>query len=143
MRELAPTDLTDFDQRLRAVVAFAALPEARALAAANKRIGNILRQASHTSQPSFSDARFEPGAETELGQALRAAAADCRPAIEARDYVAVLKRLAALREPIDHYFDKVMVMVDDAELRENRLAMLSNLRAMFLRVADISQLPAA
>jgi len=143
VRELAPTDLTDFDQRLRAVVAFAALPEARALAAANKRIGNILRQASHTSQPSFSDARFEPGAETELGQALRAAAADCRPAIEARDYVAVLKRLAALREPIDHYFDKVMVMVDDAELRENRLAMLSNLRAMFLRVADISQLPAA
>ena len=62
--------------------------------------------------------------------------------IEAGDYVAVLRRLAALREPIDRYFDQVMVMVEDAQLRGNRLAMLSNLRTMFLRVADISLLPA-
>jgi glycyl-tRNA synthetase beta chain len=143
VREIAPVDLSDFDRRLRAVVEFARMPEAHALAAANKRIGNILRQAGHSSREPFSDERLEPGAETELGQALRAVADACRPAIEARDYVSVLKYLAALREPIDRYFDNVMVMVDDARLRDNRLAMLSSLRTMFLRVADISLLPAA
>ena len=142
VREVAPVDLGDFDRRLRAVVEFARMPEAQALAAANKRIGNILRQAGYSSQEAFSDTLIEPGAEAELGQALSAAADACGPAIEAGDYVAVLRRLAALREPIDRYFDQVMVMVEDAQLRGNRLAMLSNLRTMFLRVADISLLPA-
>jgi glycyl-tRNA synthetase beta chain len=143
VRALAPADLTDFDQRLRAVVAFAALPEAQALAAANKRIGNILRQAGAPAAGTVDAALLEAGAEQELAAALAAAQADGAPLVAARDYVGLLKRLAQLRAPVDRYFDAVMVMADDAAVRANRLALLGNLRSLFLRVADISLLPAA
>ncbi len=141
VRALAPADLTDFDQRLRAVVAFAALPQAHALAAANKRIGNILRQAGDATGGTIDESLLEAGAEHELAAALLAAQTDGAPLIRARDYVGLLKRLADLREPVDRYFTEVMVMADDARVRANRLALLASLRSLFLRVADISLLP--
>jgi glycyl-tRNA synthetase beta chain len=143
VRALAPDDLTDFDQRLRAVVEFAKLPEAQALAAANKRIGNILRQAGDVASTTIDDALLDAGAERELAVALQAAQAEGAPLIAARDYVGLLKRLAHLREPVDRYFDAVMVMAEDPAIRANRLALLGRLRSAFLRVADISLLPTA
>lgn len=144
VRVLAPADLADFDQRLRAVVEFAQLPEAQALAAANKRIGNILRQAGGAgSDDDVDPALLEDGAERELAAAIDAARADVAPRAAGRDFVGVLKRLAALRAPVDRYFDAVMVMADDPALRRNRLALLRRLRALFLGVADIAQLPAS
>jgi glycyl-tRNA synthetase beta chain len=143
VRALAPSDLTDFDRRARAVAEFAKLPEARALAAANKRIGNILRQAGIDAAGAIDRARLEAGAETALADALASAEADSAPLIAGRDYVGLLKRLAALREPVDRFFDDVMVMVDDAPTKANRLALLARLRGLFLRVADISLLPSA
>jgi glycyl-tRNA synthetase beta chain len=141
VRALEPSDLTDFDKRLRAVVEFAKLPEAQALAAANKRIGNILRQAGDVEVTKIDETLLDAGAERELAVALQAAQADGAPLIATRDYVGLLKRLAHLREPVDRYFDSVMVMADDAALRANRLALLGGLRSLFLRVADVSLLP--
>jgi glycyl-tRNA synthetase beta chain len=143
VRALAPADLTDFDQRIRAVVEFAKLPEAQALAAANKRIGNILRQAGDVASTKVDDALLEAGVERDLAAALQSAQADGAPLTAERDYVGLLKRLAQLREPVDRYFDSVMVMADDAAVRANRLALLGRLRSLFLRVADISLLPTA
>jgi len=143
VRALAPPDLADFDHRLRAVVEFAALPEASALAAANKRIGNLLRQADAAAASEVDASLLEAGAERELADAVAAARSDAAPLIAQRDYVGLLKRLAALRAPVDRYFDAVMVMADDARVRANRIALLEGLRGLFLRVADISLLPAA
>ena len=143
VRELAPPDLADFDRRVRAVVEFAAMPEARSLAAANKRIHNLLRQTAGINLGPVNDALLEDGAERALREAHRAALADKRSLIERRDYVGLLKRLATLREPIDRYFEDVMVMVDDERVRANRLSLLSAVAGSFLAVADISQLPAA
>jgi glycyl-tRNA synthetase beta chain len=143
VRALAPRDLTDFDRRLRAVVEFAKLPEAEALAAANKRIGNILRQAGVATAGKVDANLVEPGAEAALADALAAAERDVAPLAEGRDYVGVLKRLAALREPVDRFFDTVMVMVDDPARRANRLNLLGRLRGLFLGVADISLLPSS
>jgi glycyl-tRNA synthetase beta chain len=143
VRALAPADLTDFDRRIRAVVEFAKLSEAQALAAANKRIGNILRQAGAASAGAIDPALIEPGAEQSLAEALARAEADAGPLVKARDYVGLLKRLAALRDPVDRFFDGVMVMVDDAPTRANRLNLLGRLRGQVLRVADISLLPSA
>jgi glycyl-tRNA synthetase beta chain len=143
VRELAPADLADFDRRLRAVVEFAALPEARALAAANKRINNLLRQAGGMELGDVDDALLEDGAERALSEAFRAAAADAKAHVAQRDYVGMLRRLAQLREPIDRFFQDVMVMVDDGRVRANRLSLLGAVAGSFLAVADISQLPAA
>jgi glycyl-tRNA synthetase beta chain len=142
---LKPTSLLDFDRRLRAVVAFSQLPEAASLAAANKRIGNILRQAGEKGIAlgrDINDAVLDAGAESELKRVLEAAYAEFVPLAERREYVAVLSRLAALRAPVDAFFDGVMVMADDAAKRQNRLNMLNVLRDMFTRVADIGLLPA-
>ncbi|MET0232013.1 MAG: glycine--tRNA ligase subunit beta [Rhodanobacteraceae bacterium] len=143
VRALGPADLTDFDERLRAVVEFAKLPEAAALAAANKRIGNILRQAGVTSAGQVDASLLEEGAEAALAEALASAETQIAPLAEKRDYVGLLKRLATLREPVDRFFDSVMVMVDDAPRRANRLHLLGRLRGLFLRVADISVLPSS
>ena len=141
VRALAPADLTDFDRRLHAVVQFATLPEAQALAAANKRIGNILRQAGDVQTTAIDDALLEAGPERDLATALGSAQTDGAPLITARDYVGLLKRLACLREPVDRYFDAVMVMAHDPAIRRNRLTLLAQLRSLFLHVADISLLP--
>jgi len=143
VRALAPSDLADFDRRVRAVVEFAKLPQASALAAANKRIGNILRQADGAAAREVDASLLEAGAERELADAVASARSDAAPLVAQRDYVGLLKRLAALRTPVDRYFDAVMVMADDAGVRANRIALLEGLRSLFLRVADISLLPTA
>ncbi|MEZ5462685.1 glycine--tRNA ligase subunit beta [Dokdonella sp.] len=143
VRVLSPNSLLDFDRRLRAVMAFARLPEAQALAAANKRIGNILRQAEASPTGEIDPALLESEAERMLVAAVAAAETDSAPLLAEADYVGLLRRLAALREPVDHFFDGVMVMAEDEAIRKNRLVLLGRLRSMFLRVADISLLPAA
>ncbi len=142
VRALAPSDLTDFDQRLHAVVEFAKLPDAQALAAANKRIGNLLRQAGAVASTQVDDALLEAGAERELAAALGAAQHDGALLMATRDYVGLLQRLALLRAPVDRYFECVMVMAENPAVRANRLALLASVRDAFLKVADISLLPA-
>lgn len=143
VRALSPSSLVDFDRRLHAVVAFARLPEAHALAAANKRIGNILRQAGDDATGDIDTALLEVDAERDLLAALADTESDSAPLIAAADYVGLLQRMARLRDPVDRYFDKVMVMAEDPALRRNRLLLLGRLRRLFLRVADISLLPSA
>ena len=144
VRALDPADLGDFDARIRAVDAFARLPEAEALAAANKRIANILRQAqSSVGAAGVDSALLAAGAEAQLHQALIAAQAAAEPLIQGRDYVALLKQLAQLRTTVDAFFTDVMVMADDPDVRANRLQLLAQLRQLFLHVADISVLQPA
>lgn len=141
VRALAPADLGDFDARVRAVSAFAGLAEAEALAAANKRIANILRQADPAeSRGPVDPALLAAGAEAALHAALSEARSALEPLLAARDYVATLKRLAGLRDPVDAFFTDVMVMADAAAVRANRLRLLAGLRESFLQVADISVL---
>ena len=140
VRAVEPETLLDFDRRLRAVAEFAKLPEAAALAAANKRIGNILRQAGDSAGGHVEAALLDAGAESELHGQILAATAAVDPLLRQNRYVDMLRALAALRAPVDRYFDEVMVMVDDAAKRQNRLILLAGLRRMFLHVADISML---
>ncbi len=138
-----PATLPDFDRRLRAVAAFAARPEAASLAAANKRVGNILRQQSAAGiEPAagVAAALFDHPAESALAAALDAAREDNGPAVASGDYRAVLDRLAALQAPVDVFFDQVLVATDDAARRANRLALLASLKADFTAVADIARL---
>ena len=139
-----PTSLVDFAARLDAVQAFVALDEAASLAAANKRIGNILRKSADENGPGRGDAvddgLFADAAEVELHRSLASAAEEVAPLLEERDYTRALRRLARLKRPIDSFFDDVLVMADDERLRANRLALLGDVRALFLRVADISRL---
>lgn len=140
-----PHDLVDFDRRLKAVLAFKALPACAGLAAANKRIRNILRKAGESgidiaSLPPIDAARLHHDAEHSLNSALQAAEAAVLPRFVAGDYVEGLSRLAELHAPVDAFFEGVMVMADDEAVRNTRLALLDRLSALFLRVADISLL---
>jgi glycyl-tRNA synthetase beta chain len=135
-----PTRPLDFDARLKAVSAFRALPEAESLAAANKRIGNILKKSEEALPASVDTALLQEEAERALHQQVEAMAKSVAPLFASRDYEAALKRLAGLREVVDHFFDAVMVMADDAAIRANRLALLNRLRNLFLEVADLSHL---
>ncbi len=137
-----PTRPYDFHRRLEAVSAFRELPQAEALAAANKRIANILRQAeARGERPGEVDpAALVEAEETRLYHALGELEDEVRALSESGDYTAALTRLAALREPVDRFFDAVMVMAEDPRLRANRLALLNRLRALFLAVADVSRL---
>lgn len=141
VRATNPYSLLDFDRRIHAVHEFATLPESKALAAANKRIGNILRQSDQPASASVNRDLLAAGAETILADELERIATDATKRIKSRDYVGLLRLLAGLREPVDAYFDAVMVMADDPALRANRLALLGRLRNLFLHVADISMLP--
>lgn len=129
----------DFVARLRAVAAFQSLPAADSLAAANKRIANILKQASG-SQAGVDPALFVEAAEKSLWQELSAAEGEVAPLFDAGDYTAGLTRLAGLRASIDSFFDTVMVMADDAAVRANRIALLGSVLALFRKVADIGAL---
>ncbi len=140
VRAVDPETLTDFDARLRAVSDFATLPEAAALAAANKRIGNILRQAAGSAGINVDSTLLDAGAERELNDRVEDVRAAIAPFLDQRKYVETLRALAALRAPVDAFFDGVMVMVDDEAKRRNRIALLSGLRRLFLQVADISML---
>ncbi len=125
-----------------AVHCFTQLPEAASLAAANKRVANILSKSADSSSAhvDVNDALLQEEAEKNLALALAAKTAVVAPLFAARDYTATLASLADLREPVDAFFDQVMVMAEDEKLRNNRLALLSRLSALFLQVADISQL---
>ncbi len=138
-----PLSLVDFELRLQAVQAFLQLEEAQSLASANKRIANILRQAEVTETSDIDESLLEEGAERALYDGLVSAEVTVRPLLDQRDYTRALRALAALREPVDRFFDDVMVMADDASVRSNRLALLAGLRALFLDVADISRLSIA
>ena len=135
-----PASLLDFDRRLHAIAEFAALPEAEALAAANKRIGNILKKVDGAVPSAVDPSLFALEAERELAQAVDAAVADTDPLLDARDYVAVLGRLARLRPQVDRFFDDVMVNADDAAVRNNRLALLKRLSDRLGSVAAIEHL---
>jgi glycyl-tRNA synthetase beta chain len=138
-----PETLPDFDRRLRAVAEFAKLPEAAALAAANKRIGNILKQAADDAGGRVDLALLEAGAERELHEHIERAVVAIAPLARANRYVDMLRSLAALRAPVDAFFDQVMVMAENAATRRNRVALLAGLRRLFLQVADISLLQGA
>ena len=135
-----PTRPLDFDQRMRAVRAFRELPEAGSLAAANKRIRNILRKAATDIPADYDPALLQEPAEQALAAALQTLDTQTQPLFKQRDYTNALCQLAALQTPVDAFFDNVMVMADDVALRDNRLALLQALSVLFLQVAHISLL---
>jgi len=143
--ELKPASLYDFDRRMEAIGNFAALPEAATLAAANKRIGNILRKAEAEGfqiAGHVNHGLIEHPAEAALAEAVEAAIGDTDAALHQHDYVRVLSRLALVREAVDAFFDGVMVNAEDQAVRANRLALLQRLYGRFGAVADIAQLSA-
>ena len=140
---LRPQRLAEVTQRLQAVRAFAALPEAPALAAANKRIGNILKKAGEAGQAveaQVNPALLQEDAEKALYAAIQQVLPKADAQFEAGDYTASLQTLAALRAPVDAFFDGVMVNADDAALRANRQGLLKTLHQAMNRVADLSRL---
>jgi glycyl-tRNA synthetase beta chain len=139
---LRPPVLADIERRLEAVRAFAALDESPALAAANKRVGNILKKAEGGVGAMADAARFVEAQETALFAALSDIAPRADTAFAAGDYTASLQALAALKAPVDDFFDHVMVNADDPALKANRLALLNQLHRTMNRVADISRLAA-
>ncbi|MFA7557913.1 MAG: glycine--tRNA ligase subunit beta [Hydrogenophaga sp.] len=138
---LRPQRLADVAQRLQAVRAFAALPEAPALAAANKRIGNILKK-SEGEGAAVNTGLFVEAAEKDLHAAMQAIVPSADAKFAAGDYTGSLQALAALRGPVDAFFDGVMVNADDAALKANRLGLLQSLHEAMNRVADLSRLAA-
>lgn len=130
----------DFERRMQAVNDFLALPQAESLSAANKRIANILKKVEGELPNRIDTALLQDPAERALASHVEVIEAELAPLFAAGDYTAALGRLAHLREAVDAFFDGVMVMAEDAALRANRLALLNRLRALFLRVADISVL---
>jgi glycyl-tRNA synthetase beta chain len=134
---------TRFDQllpRLKALQAFRALPQAEALAAANKRIRNILKQAGGAPATVVDPALLREPAEQQLAREVEALRAQVEALLSAGNYAAALQALASLRPAVDAFFDKVMVMAEDTALRHNRLALLAGLSNLFLGAADISKL---
>jgi len=135
-----PTAPVDFDARVHAVTQFRALPEAAALAAANKRVGNILAKSDAGKDAAVNESLLQDEAEKALYAALKAAKSASEAGLKENDYGTALKALASLQAPVDAFFDSVMVNADDEALRNNRLALLKELQQAFLRIADISVL---
>ncbi len=142
VRARSPSSPLDFQHRISAVHRFMKLPEAESLAAANKRIANILKNADPGAQSDVDPTLFEADQERRLYEVVEKLRTGHSAGLAARDYTKVLCHLSALRAPVDDFFDSVMVMADDAQLRANRLALLSQLRRLFLDVADLSLIPA-
>jgi glycyl-tRNA synthetase beta chain len=138
--ERRPVSPLDFDRRLAALHAFLQLEAAPALAAANKRIANILKKAA-VAIGVVDPSRFVEAEEAALAAAVQAIRPEVGALIAERDYTAALQRLATLRPPVDAFFDRVMVMHEDAAVRSNRLNLLGAVRALFLEIADLSRLP--
>ena len=137
-----PTRPLDFDRRVKAVEAFRQLPEAQALAGANKRVSNILtKQGGDNIGEAVDTSLLQDAEEKTLAEQVEQQAQNVLPLFEQGDYSSALRSLAQLREPVDSFFDEVMVMAEDDAVRNNRLALLNRLRNLFLRVADISLLP--
>ncbi|MDR0278952.1 MAG: glycine--tRNA ligase subunit beta [Paucimonas sp.] len=140
VRALKPGSALDFDQRVQAVQSFRKLPEAAALAAVNKRVSNLLGKAEGTIATHVEPKYFDNANEFSLYSAIQQADQAVQPMAAQRQYTESLARLAALREPVDAFFEAVMVNAEDANVRANRYALLSRLRGLFLGVADISLL---
>ena len=136
-----PHSPIDIDIRLQALEKFLALPEAASLAAANKRIANILRKATGDISGAVDTARLQEPAERQLFDHVVSMERAVNPLFSRREYATALTQLATLREDVDRFFDGVMVMADDPEVRANRLGLLVRLRGLFLQVADLSRLP--
>lgn len=136
-----PRSTAEIDARLRALQLFLALPDAASLAIANKRIANILRKTSVETSGAVDMQRLTEDAERQLFERVIAMERAVNPMFARREYGAALSHLASLRESVDQFFDNVMVMAEDIEVRNNRLALLVRLRALFLQVADLSRLP--
>jgi glycyl-tRNA synthetase beta chain len=136
-----PASPLDFDARLRALAEFLALPDAPGLAAANKRIANILRKAGDRPIVGIDAELLTDPAEQVLCEQVLAVARKVEPMFAAREYTGALKLLGALRKAVDAFFDGVMVMADDPAVRANRLALLARIQSLFLHAADLSRLP--
>jgi glycyl-tRNA synthetase beta chain len=137
---LRPTRPLDFDRRIDAVSHFSYLPEAAALASANKRVGNILAKQGGSAPADVDPGLLEAQAERALYEQLERMEQEVTPLFQQGEYRSALERLAQLRRHVDTFFDQVMVMVDDDAIKQNRLALLARLRRLFLAVADISLL---
>jgi glycyl-tRNA synthetase beta chain len=137
---LRPSRPLDFDKRIKAVGTFRALPEAESLAAANKRVGNILKKSELRSDAVINAGLFEVEEEEALYNQLEALKRKTDPLFDAGDYEEALRKLSSLREPVDNFFDHVMVMTDNEKVKNNRLALLSQMSSLFLRAADLSRL---
>jgi glycyl-tRNA synthetase beta chain len=135
-----PVQPYDFHRRLNAVVQFRKLPEAESLAAANKRISNILKQAGNQDNNDFSVDLLQEDAEQKLATALDSVKEKVNPLLDSSEYELALSELAGLRDDVDTFFDDVMVMCDDEAVKNNRLALLNQLSNLFLKTADISRL---
>ncbi|EJL6396158.1 glycine--tRNA ligase subunit beta [Vibrio navarrensis] len=135
-----PTKPADFDQRVKAVSHFRELDAAESLAAANKRVGNILAKFEGELPTEIELSLLQEDAEKALAENVEVLTEALEPAFATGNYQQALSQLAALREPVDAFFDNVMVMADDEALKKNRLTLLNNLRNLFLQIADISLL---
>ncbi len=135
-----PTRPLDFDKRIKAVSEFCSMPQSLALAAANKRIRNILKKSELSDQLIVEEGLLTEAAEQQLYSVLKSLTRNIEPMFERGDYEPALKTLAELREPVDAFFDQVMVMVKDQAVRDNRLALLQQVNNLCTRVADISRL---
>ncbi|WP_219337517.1 glycine--tRNA ligase subunit beta [Pseudomonas sp. Xaverov 259] len=140
VRALQPGSALDFDQRVQAVQAFRKLPEADALAAVNKRVSNLLSKADNLGNAEVDPGLFADAKEFSLNSAIAKAENAVKPLLAERNYAEALARLATLREPVDAFFEAVMINADDAGVRKNRYAMLARLRGLFINIADISVL---
>ncbi|TBV05112.1 glycine--tRNA ligase subunit beta [Phytopseudomonas dryadis] len=140
VRAVNPLSPLDFDQRVQAVQAFRKLPEAEALAAANKRVSNLLGKADGQVAASIEAHYFDTPAEFALNAAIQQADQAVQPLAQSRQYSEALAHLASLRKPVDSFFEAVLVNAEDAKVRANRYALLARLRGLFLGVADISVL---
>ncbi|WP_339526927.1 glycine--tRNA ligase subunit beta [Pseudomonas sp. EA_35y_Pfl2_R111] len=140
VRAVSPTSPLDFDQRVQAVQVFRALPQAAALAAANKRVSNLLGKAEGQVAASVEAHYFDSPSEFTLNAAIQQAEQAVQPLAAARQYNLALSQLANLREPVDAFFEAVLVNAEDPAVRANRYALLAKLRGLFLGVADISVL---
>ena len=140
VRALNLTHPYDIDQRVRAVSDFSKLEQATALAAANKRVSNILSKVKGDINEEIDSSLFSEDAESALLTALDSVSADVNAAVAKADYAGALTLLAGLRDVVDTFFDKVMVMAEDEAVKNNRLALLAKLRGLFILVADISVL---
>ncbi len=137
---LRPGQFNELDQRLRAVAAFRKLPEAESLSAANTRITNILKKSKQAIAGRVDSNLLNETAEIDLHNAIQESINTVEPLLADDDYTTALTQLANLKDPVDAFFDNVMVMADDEAIRNNRLALLNILRQLFLRIADLSRL---
>jgi glycyl-tRNA synthetase beta chain len=136
-----PASPLDFDARLKALRGFLDLPEATSLAAANKRIANILRKSGEVPRKHVEVEALKDPAEVRLRDSIELLQEGVARSIAQREYANALGRLAQLRPAVDEFFEKVMVMDEDPRLRANRLALLAQLHGLFVGIADLSRLP--